>query len=1018
MSEQKNPSREIKKRKITSAFLWTGVFLLVFECITAYLKYRPAFFTGEEQVLFYLSLAGMSAIFAIFMWFTWTVFLYPVKMIFRKVLGTDSQIIKQLPHSLILIFTWIFVFISYTATKTFLTRFHNHDMIAFSLAAIQALCLFVFLLLIALVVNRRSDQKLTPQKPGFVSKFAGFIFNNYTFTTVCVGIIVYFNFEWLSAVIDFWLISELVGFVLFVYFLACFSEGKPGRFLGNRFLNTLIILMAVLLVAGSLMTINYSQNLKVAVHRNSVIPAKTLFFLSKAVPIKTIPSLRTAPLESGDFDLQTYFRQNIQEYPFDTRPIPEILGDTSDWNVIVLSVDAIRADHVGCYGYPVPTTPNIDKIAENGVVFDRNFIQGGDSPNSINSFMSGIFPKNFKSKHSKMMKDILKLHGYVTCFVGYEALFKAHPFRKNYDDMVMLDTPYNQIWKSTTSEAMIDEIIGLVEKNRDNKFFLYSHMLDPHAGYLRTPQTKLMEGSEHKAYDGEIAHSDFHIGRLLDYLEKENLLDRTLLMITSDHGEEFLDHGDRWHGKYLYTESIRTPMVMSLPKLKNRRVQLPTGSVDMVPTMLAFLGIEADPPRDGINLLPLIYHGDASSLVPIYSMIPNSTYRKYGMIYGPWKFIYTRKSQIFELFNMDVDWDEKLNQVDRYLNLAVNLRNMLTTHFGSRVPIPEIVSGNAIPESSLKKMDPENSVLNHGIGNKPPKGTMSQSAKAKKQGMTLQEPRDISFGPKGQYAIADFRNGRVAIFDFSGQFHSAFGKRGNGTGQFTDLCGVDWGEDGSIYVADTFNHRIHKFNPSGEIIWTSAYRLDYPRDIKLAADGIWVANSGSSEVIKLDLTGKFIKTVGGKDEKENALSKPTGIDVDTDGNLYVADTGNKRVQIYNAAGEFTRTIPVKGWEPSVFTLPYLCIDNNQNMFVTDPPTHSIIVYDLKTGNEIRRFPPDNAMKSPFHFPMGIDFEPEHDAIGVVDCRHNRILNFKRKSILADLTDSKQNKDVSAESTEY
>ena len=120
---------------------------------------------------------------------------------------------------------------------------------------------------------------------------------------------------------------------------------------------------------------------------------------------------------------------------------------------------------------------------------------------------------------------------------------------------------------------------------KDDRFLLYSHWLDPHAGYIRNAETSRFKGSSQQNYDGEIAFADKWFGELIKYLKEVNLLDRTLVMVTADHGEEFRDHGNSWHGKFLYSESIQTPVIINFPHLMNRRVKIPVGSVDMIPTI-------------------------------------------------------------------------------------------------------------------------------------------------------------------------------------------------------------------------------------------------------------------------------------------------------------------------------------------------------------------------------------------------------------------------------------------------
>ncbi|MBN1356415.1 sulfatase-like hydrolase/transferase [bacterium] len=983
---------------VAGLFVLSGFTVAVIETIAVLISGNPSLNNGTERVLFHVIIWGMAALLSISAYLVFRLSAQVHRRI-RNHLFPDADLgWRHIPHFPIFLLLWVFTFADYRLIKLFIDRFHNHAMIAFSIAAIQFIvlaCLFLLVAWITANVSRASAMRPesgTLQSPA--KRLSDYITNPYLISGIFILILVHANYRWLSLVLNLEALGEFVIFILLIYLFTRKPFLGVNRFLGKQPAARLLIWTAVFLAAVSLLTVNYSYNLPVQIHKHTYITASTLRSAGRILPVNRLPSLVKIPLQRGVFDFRRYLADSIQDYPYDGRPVREIIGDTSDWNILFLSIDAVRADHLSTYGYPHPTSRNLDAFAEQGVLFERNFIQGGDSPRSINSFLSGIYPRHFIPERTMLLKDILKEHGYRTAFVGYDTLFREHPFRKNYDIMHLFDRDYGEIWGTPTTPETVDAIIRILREISDEKFFLYSHLLDPHEAYLPHAETERFKDLKTAFYDGEIAFTDKHLKPLLDFLEESGLIRRTLVVITADHGEEFSDHGDSFHGKHLYNESIHTPLIINFPKLKGRRVKVPVGSVDIVPTLLAFLDIQSQSRLDGTNLLPLIYNGRTEDLGPVFTLVPNRQYRKYGVIYGPWKLIYTQQVNTYELFNIDTDPLEKNNIVDLYLPLAEHMRKMLAEAYGTYFEIPPVKGGGTArsttaPQTEDDEPEPQNTTSGPAVG----AYEMAQVA--------LNEPRDVDFGPEGMYAVADFRNYRVVIFDRNDRFIRAFGSKGNLPGRLNDPCGVLFTDDGFVFIADTFNHRVQKFTSLGEFMPMTPYLFDYPRDLCPAPEGLWVSDYGHDQIVKIDLQGKVLSVLGSRGSAPGQFKKPVGITIDTKGNLIVADRDNRRVQILDPDGKVERLISIEGWEDHPFNLPYLCLDEFNNLYVTDPPAHRILVFDPQTGDMISQFPPPGSTtESPFSYPMGIDYDPETRKLAVVDCRNDRILSFEIDTISA------------------
>lgn len=376
-----------------------------------------------------------------------------------------------------------------------------------------------------------------------------------------------------------------------------------------------------------------------------------------------LPPSIAQPVRPENFDFARWAAANRQDYPWPDEASVDPAAAGREWNVILITVDALRADHMSCYGYPFMTTPFIDRLARSGVLFERCYAQGGDSIYSLNSLMSGMLPWKYRNEVDPMLQDILATQGFATVYVGYDYVLKNGAFRNGFSETELLPGDRAEVWGRATSQTLVDGIIKAVDRHAHHRFFIYSHLLDPHAEYLENMETERFAASSQPAYDGEIAFTDQHVGRLMIFLNQAGLLQKTLVVLTADHGEAFGEHGNTFHGRYLYDESIRIPLIMSLPYVPERRVRIPVGHVDIAPTILDFLGINPPESMEGISQLPLIYSGDVAGIAPIEVFIHSENYKKRGLIYGPWKYIENLTDGTAELYHLEEDPAEKFNRI-------------------------------------------------------------------------------------------------------------------------------------------------------------------------------------------------------------------------------------------------------------------------------------------------------------------------------------------------------------------
>jgi len=270
--------------------------------------------------------------------------------------------------------------------------------------------------------------------------------------------------------------------------------------------------------------------------------------------------------------------------------------------------------------------------------------------------------------------------------------------------------------------------------------------------------------------------------------------------------------------------------------------------------------------------------------------------------------------------------------------------------------------------------------------NMPPRN-LFQGAEGTARGLFL-EPRSLGVAPDGTIFVGDFRNHRVQKFSSDYSWSTMWGKTGNQTGQFKDICDVAASAD-KVFVLDTFNNRIQVFDFNGKFIKTMkipAGSMSHPRGIAVSDDKLYVADTGNSRIVVFNNSGKLLNVIGRVGKGPIQFSNPIGIDI-VDGEIYVADVGNKRIQVLKTDGTFAREYPVQGWNAEVFNEPYLAVGKDKTIWYSDPTKQ--IVYGLnQDGKIIKNFHKDSRGRK-FGLPMGLALTPDNKLL-VVDARNHKV----------------------------
>ena len=286
-------------------------------------------------------------------------------------------------------------------------------------------------------------------------------------------------------------------------------------------------------------------------------------------------------------------------------------------NVVLITIDTLRADHLGCYGYKQIKTPNIDALAANSSRFDRAYTPVPVTLPSHAAMLTGTYPMlsgmhdfsaNKLNPQQGTLATVLKHAGYVTGAVVASAVLDSR-FGLNQG----FDFYYDHFDFSRLEEANLDEmerpgnlvadqVLDWLAKNSQKKFFLWMHLYDPHYPY-RPPEPYSREYAA-QPYDGEIAFADEQVGRLLRFLKEKGLYQNTVIVLSGDHGESLGEHGEKTHGFFIYNVTMHVPLIVHLPgKSTTQNVTDPVSLVDLMPTVLAATGLDIPSQVQGRSLL-------------------------------------------------------------------------------------------------------------------------------------------------------------------------------------------------------------------------------------------------------------------------------------------------------------------------------------------------------------------------------------------------------------------------------
>ena len=394
-------------------------------------------------------------------------------------------------------------------------------------------------------------------------------------------------------------------------------------------------------------------------------------------------------------------------------------------NVVFIIIDALRPGHLGCYGYHRDTSPAVDEMARQGVIFNHAYSSSPWTKPSVASLFTSLHPNNHSAvspynilpEAALTLTEILKNQGYSTYFLGAgnKNIGKKFNFNQGFDYFLN---------ERSDAAGLTDNLLSLLPQLKNKRFFAYIHYMDTHLPYNKNKYNELFVKNKPTAppfepgeinhnivknlevsrrlspgdkeyleslYDGQIRYVDENIKRVIGALKNYNMLENTLVVFTSDHGEEFWDHNNFEHGHTLYNELLQVPLIILGNRLKSSKLDLPVRLIDLLPTVINILGIndnhyhekgasflnllagKKEGPGNAIFAMGTLYGDEKYCLIKDNKKIIINTGNKKGKK----NLVGSKNKSSLELYDMAKDPLERENLVSIRPKEASRLKNLL-----------------------------------------------------------------------------------------------------------------------------------------------------------------------------------------------------------------------------------------------------------------------------------------------------------------------------------------------------
>ena len=383
-------------------------------------------------------------------------------------------------------------------------------------------------------------------------------------------------------------------------------------------------------------------------------------------------------------------------------------------HVVLITVDALRDDVVAEH------MPKLAALAAENVHFKNAYSHGAATYWSIPALLTSKMPSAMHMGRDQtpvnrelLLTEVLRNGGWHTSLFANVTVFFVRGLRQG-TNTANYDTSHYTVHGAKPGSAHLTDsllthadkwLAGKLKPTRE-KLHIWAHYYDPHDPYFEVPDYPATDTSDRARYLAIVRYVDDEIARLVDGLKSRGLWQDTLFVLTSDHGDEFFDHGHRFHGSTLYEEMVHVPLIMHVPGIKQRTIEVPVGQMEVAPTMLELLGKKVPQQYQGRSRTEEILTGRPAPIEPVYfEVFPDSNYagHQVGLRLGDLKLIYRITENIFELYDLSSDPRERDNVYDTHPE-APGLRALLSGYVDHHLfALGQGKSGAKKPPGSPKK---------------------------------------------------------------------------------------------------------------------------------------------------------------------------------------------------------------------------------------------------------------------------------------------------------------------------
>lgn len=454
-------------------------------------------------------------------------------------------------------------------------------------------------------------------------------------------------------------------------FLLVFPRSSPRAMRTLMFALAPSLALSAWFLSLTLGALDDNQNVRVALLHPNAAHSRSL--------MQAIAPIWIEPVQRRAMELAKQKARLARTQHRRVRGVGPVLDDA---HILLITVDALRPDHLGTYGYKRPTSPEIDALAAQSTLFERVYAPAPHSSYSLCSLMTSEYLHETldlgQPAPADTLATVLAKAGYHTAGFYSEGIFHTAADRlERFEHDSFGFALHDQV--TYTAEELTDRVLAEVDRTvargEPNSFF-WVHYFDVHEPYRSTH----FGSADMDRYDSEILHVDGQVARLVREVRKRLSRD-VVVVLSADHGEEFYDHGGVYHGSTLYEEQVRVPLIVNVAGLPPRRIAAPVKTLDIAPTLLALVGLDAPSGMRGDDLRPIAL-GQAESSGPVYSAVIH----KKMVVKWPYKLIADLRFGLFELYDLEHDPRERENLADQKPELLASLRGEVYAWLDSLAP--------------------------------------------------------------------------------------------------------------------------------------------------------------------------------------------------------------------------------------------------------------------------------------------------------------------------------------------